>query len=153
MNPDFPEDGIVVGGDVDEVTVSLRVAAPDLDPSAITGLLGTKPTFAARKGDRRPSGNGEVVQRTGIWSLHLQESPEWHLGDAIDALLAKLPADLNIWRKVASVGDIDLFCGLHLRAWNRGLELTPAQLGRLAERGIALSIDIYCNDADEEADA
>ena len=89
MDNDF-----TAGGDIDEVSVSLRVAAPDLEPFEVTALLAVNPTFAARKGDRRRSGSTEVVQRTGIWIFALPESREWELPDAIRTLLARLPVRL-----------------------------------------------------------
>ena len=48
------EEGFVVGGEVDRIEVSLRVAGDALDPQRITRMLGVSPTFAARKG--RPAG-------------------------------------------------------------------------------------------------
>jgi len=153
MNPHVPEDGIEVGGDVDEVRVSLRVSAPDLDPDAITRIFGVQPTYAARKDHRRLSGGGYITQRTGIWILTLAESSEWTLGDAIAALLDKLPSQMTVWYEAAKKGRIDLFCGLHLAAWNRGLELSPELPGRLSERQITLGLDIYCEAPDDEADA
>jgi len=137
---------------VDEVTVSLRVSAADLDPGTVTAELGIRPTFSARRGDRRASKAGEITQRTGVWILELAESTEWQLADGITTLLTKLPKDLEVWRNLTSKASVDLYCGLHLADWNRGLELAPGVLGLLAERGIALHLDIYYDPPDTEAD-
>jgi Domain of unknown function (DUF4279) len=145
-------DGWIVGGDIDSVSVSLRVAAPDLDPSAITRRFGVEPTFSARRGDKRPSKTGTITQNVGIWVLDLANSPEWELGDAIAAVLDRLPSDLTIWNEIAESGEIDVFCGLHLEDWNRGVDLSASLLARLGERKISLSLDIYC-DGSDDADA
>ncbi len=146
------EDSFEAGGDVDEVTVSLRVWSPELDPDAVTSELGVSPSFSARRGDRRASKTGEITQRTGIWILELAESTEWQLADGITTLLDQLPNDLRVWRNLTSKATVDLYCGLHLANWNRGVELPADVLGRLAERGIALHLDIYYDPPDSEAD-
>jgi hypothetical protein len=66
------------------------------------------------------------------------------LGVQIDALLDALTNDLSAWRNLTARFDADLCCGAHLDAANRGLCLSARVLGRLAERGIDLSLDIYC---------
>jgi len=148
-----PDDAWTVGGDVDRLSVTLRITAPDLDPEAITRRLGVPPTLAARRGDDRPSKGGTVKQRVGIWAVGFPSSQEWVLADAIGALLDRLPGDVALWREIASSATIDAFCGLHLDDWNRGLDLPPELLARLGERRIALSFDIYCDGSDNEADA
>ncbi len=148
-----PDDVWTVGGDVDRLSVTLRITAPDLDPEAITRRLGVSPTLAARRGDDRPSEGGTVKQRVGIWAFGFSSSQEWVLADAIGALLDRLPADVAVWREIASSATIDVFCGLHLDDWNRGLDLPPELLARLGERRITLSFDIYCGSSDDEADA
>jgi hypothetical protein len=148
-----PDDTWIVGGDVDRVSLTLRITAPDLDPDAITRRLGVPPSFAARRGDERRSKGGNIKQPVGIWSVGLPNSQEWVLADAIGALLDRLPADVAIWKEIGSSARIDVFCGLHLDDWNRGLELPPDLLARLGERRITLGFDIYCGGSDDEADA
>jgi hypothetical protein len=141
-----PEGYVVVGGDVDSVNVSVRVAGDQLDPDEVTTALATSPTFAARKGERRLSGGREVVQRTGVWLVDFRGAPEeWTLADAINELLNRLPADNAVWERLAAKYVLDVSCGLYLAAWNRGFALPPALLRRLAERHLELNVDIYCN--------
>ncbi len=147
-----PGDYVSVGGDVDRITLSVRVAGDQLDPDEVTRALGAAPTFAARKGERRPSGGREVIQRTGVWFVEFQGAPvEWTLDEAIAALLDRLPADMAVWDELAAKYELDLFCGLHLGAWNRGFALPPGLLHRLAERHLELDVDIYCVGSDETA--
>jgi len=148
-----PEDGWIVGGSIDRVSVSLRISAPDLDPDIVTRRLGVQPTFAARRGDERPSKGGTITQPVGIWIVGLANSPEWELADAISAVLDRVPSDVGLWKELASFASIDMFCGLHLDDWNRGLDLPAELLARLGERHIALGLDIYWDESDDEADA
>ena len=133
------------GGDVDQINVGLRLQADDLDPDWVTRLLGRSPTFAARKGERRLSGGAEVVQPTGVWTYDLPESTEWILGDAISALLDQLPQDPTIWRQLRERASLEILCGLHLGAWNRGAEFSDTVVARLAARHLAVQLDVYCN--------
>jgi len=111
---------------VDRITVSVRVAGDQLDPDVVSRALGTAPTFAARKGERRPSGGRDVFQRTGVWFVEFQGAPEeWTLDEAIAALLDRLPADIAVWDEVAAQYGLDVFCGLYLRSWSRGFALPP----------------------------
>ena len=147
-----PGEYIVVGGDVDRVSVSIRVAGDDLDPDEVTSTLLVQPSFSARKGDRHTSSGREIMQRTGIWVFNFSGSAEeWTLGDAIGALLDRLPSDLRIWQSLASKYRLDVFCGVYIEVWNRGFQLPPALMRRLADRGLSLGIDVYCDGSDDEA--
>jgi len=137
------EDGFVVGGEVDRIEVSLRVAGDALDPQRITRMLGVSPTFSARKGDRRGDAASPVIQRIGVWAYRLPASPEWELGDAIRTLLEQLPPDPALWEALASEFRTDVFCGLFLGDTNRGAEIPVETLALLAERRLTLSLDIH----------
>ncbi len=142
-----------MGGDVDRVLVTLRVFGDDLDPDDVTRVLGCPPTKAHQKGDRFPlSGGQELVRRTGSWRLEFPGAEqEWILTDAIDALLDRLPSDPAVWYTLASRFRLDVFCGLFLDALNRGLDLGPDVMSRLAERHLTLRLDIYSFEPDDEA--
>jgi hypothetical protein len=143
---DFPSDEwICAGGEIDRVSVSLRVAGEDLNPEFVSQLLGVTPTFAARKGERRKSGERDLVQRTGVWFLELPESSEWELADALTELLARLPGPGAVWDALAERYTLDMFCGVFLNSWNRGFALPPTLLQALGERHLEFGVDIYCN--------
>ena len=147
---EFPSDEWVrAGGDIDRVSVTLRVSSDDLDPEFVSRLLGVTPTFVARKGERRASGDRTAVQPTGVWSLSLPDSAEWELADAIGELLARLPGPGTVWDSLADRYALDLFCGAFLHSWNRGFSLPPELLRALGERHLEFGVDIYC---DRESD-
>ena len=145
-----PGEYFTAGGDIDEVRVSVRVASDALDPDEVTRLLGVAPSFAARKGEVRRSEGRAVTQRTGVWYVDLGTSTEWVLEDAIGALLDRLPSDPAVWAVLTSKYEVDLSCGLFLRCWNRGFVLPAHVIQRIAERGIEVSVDIYCDAEDKD---
>ena len=97
---ELPPDEFIVGkagGEVDRVHVFLRAASDELDPDEVTRALGVRPTFAARKGERRLTRGGEAVQRTGVWYIQfLGVAEEWTLEEAIAALLNRLPPEQEV---------------------------------------------------------
>ena len=136
-------DNLPVGGEIDRVEVSLRVAGDTLDPDRITRMLGVQPSFAARKGDVVERGGAPVTQRVGIWTYKLPHSSEWELGDAIETLLERLPADPALWETLATEFETDVFCGLFLSEANRGTTLRIETMALLAERRLELALDIH----------
>lgn len=152
---EFPPDefiAITAGGEVDRVHVCLRASSDELDPEALSLALGVQPTFAARKGNRRSTRGGESVQRTGIWYFQFPGvAEEWTLDEAIAALLDRLPSEQTVWDALAKQHRLDVYCGLHLDEWNRGAELSPELLRRLANQHLTLSLDIYFEGADGAA--
>ena len=135
-------DDTPAGRDIDRLEIELRVTGDDLDPERITRMLGANPTLAARKGEEMDLHGVPVVQRTGIWSYSLPASPEWELSDAIDTLLEQLPADPALWESIAGWADVAVVCGLYVHDIDRSADIEPDTLARLAERRLALRIEI-----------
>lgn len=119
------------GGGVDRSTMVLRVRAKvrgeRVDKERIAQLLGC------------PS--DQIKFRH--WSLRAPEKSEADLDWQVDWILARVTADLSVWKAVADEYRVDLFCGLYLERANRGVTLTPATLAALGARGIELGFDIY----------
>jgi hypothetical protein len=128
--------------DIDRLEIALRVTAADLEPERITRMLGVAPTFAGRKGEDVDQAGVPVTQRTGTWRYALPTSPEWELGDAIDTLLEQLPADPALWESLAGWADVAVVCELYVHADDRAARLPPDTLARLAERRLALRLEI-----------
>jgi hypothetical protein len=146
------EEGWIVGGDVDRISVSLRVFGDDLDPHRASSILGCDPTRAWRKGDARPGNRAPGHRNTGIWLLEMGYVPGQEFSNAVRKLFAQCTSDLDAWRSLHQAARLDLFCGIHLEEWHRGLDVDPDVLAILSDRGITLSLDISANSIDDEDD-
>lgn len=135
----------MVDGAVGRVKVALRIVGDDVDPGALTGRLGIRPTFAARKGEEVWSRDQSLTQRHGVWSYSLTEKAESgaELDDAVMHLLSRLPDDESLWADLATRYEIGVFCGLYLTTDNQGTDLRASTLLALATRHLTLSLDIY----------
>ena len=140
---------LVAGGEVDEYHIALRFFGDDLDPDRLTELLGAKPTSACRKGDLFKGRVSQRVEKQGKWLLAMPERPGEEFEAQVDALLDGLTSDLGVWRQLSAKYNGDLFCGAWVRSWNRGMELSPSLLAKLAERGLTLGLDIYVDNDDD----
>ena len=137
-----PAGAAPIGDDIDRLEIALRVASDDLAPDRITRMLGVNPTFAATKGENIDVRGVPVAQSTGTWRYALPASPEWELGDAIDTLLEQLPADPALWESLASWADVAVVCELYVHDLARAGNVPPDTLARLAERRLALRLEI-----------
>ena len=123
---------------------SLRIFGDDLQPEAISRLLGCEPTMAWPKGHVQVGNSGrELVKKSGGWLLHASDSEPENVDGQVSELLARLTSDLGIWIGLAKRFQVDLFCGWFMEGSNEGVSVSTATMLALAERGIDLSLDIY----------
>ncbi|HUA97113.1 MAG TPA: DUF4279 domain-containing protein [Terracidiphilus sp.] len=131
-------------GEIGRTKVSLRLFSDDLDPEAVTSLLGRQPTRSWRAGEMKFSRPATF----GSW--HLQSDLSGDLDAQIRGLLASLSPDIAVWNDLTKQHHADLFCGLFLTEGNQGLVLAPDTMDAIARRGLKLSLDIYgAPDTDE----
>jgi Domain of unknown function (DUF4279) len=141
----------VAGGEVDESSVSLRFFGNDLEPDTITTILGVCPTKSYRKGDVFRGKKYDYIQKIGSWRYHhTRRCAEISLEEQLNSLFDLIAVDLDVWRDLTTKFKADLFCGLWLKEWNRELDFSPAILMRIAERGLRISLDIYCESDEDE---
>lgn len=72
------------------------------------------------------------------------------LAEQIDGLLSHLTADLAVWTDLGRRFDMGLFCGVFLDDDNRVLRLDKHVVQRLAERELAIGLDIYALFSDQD---
>jgi hypothetical protein len=138
-----PEDLVSVGGPIQNSTVSLRLFGDDLEPAEVSSLLGSQPTEARKKGELIAHSRYHRQARTGSWLLKSRLDRNTDLAKQIEALLNLVTSDVAVWRKLTERYSVDLFCGVFLDADNRGFDLSPHLVLRLAERGLSIGFDIY----------
>jgi hypothetical protein len=139
-----PEIIATVGGPIDETHVTLAVYGDDLDPDAVTALLGCSPTRAHRQGD--PKGPRSPPARRGGWFLESRGTAPTDAESLTRSLLDKLPADDAVWTKVHAAYEVQLRLGLFMNAWNRGFDLSVELVARVAALKLPLLFDIYADE-------
>jgi hypothetical protein len=133
----------LAGGEVDKTSVSLLFSGDTLDPDEISKLLACQPTKSYRKGDALPDRRDRRVAQTGVWRLSGKKTGKVSLEKQIFELFSRLTDDLEIWRKLTSQYHSDLFCGLWMESWNRGIDFSPDLMTQISARGLTLSLDVY----------
>jgi hypothetical protein len=137
---------IEIGGPVDRIRAYIRIWGDDLEPEVISAALELTPTRANRRGDQRftPRMAAPFVHRTGYWSCEStipdDASPDDHLRHLLNLVEGK---SATIRSLVSTDHHVAFSCSLFLHTWNRGLELSPDTLGRIAALGATLEFDIY----------
>jgi hypothetical protein len=124
-------------------SATLRIFGDDADPDQISALLGCAPSNSYRKGDATYPPKNLKPRRYGMWRLGAADCEPESLDSQIVGLLNQVTQDLAIWKQVAALHEVDISCGLFMNESNEELRLSPGTLARLAERGIALDLDIY----------
>jgi hypothetical protein len=79
----------------------------------------------------------------GSWLLSREVGPDATLSEAIQALFDGLADDQDVWKMLTSQFKVELVCELTLKCFNRGWEIPPKVLKRLAVLGVILSFDVY----------
>ncbi len=130
-----------IGGEIDKSVVSLRFFDDNLSAEDITRLLKYSPSMSYRKGDFLR----DEVTETGAWLLKGKKSSK-SIETQITELFSLLSQDLQIWQELTTKYRADLFCGLWINGWNRGIALTSEILKQISDRGLKIDFDIYCED-------
>lgn len=130
------------GGEVDESSVLLRFFGAELEPNAITDLLGISPTLAVRRGEIRPDRPWSYPVQKGCWLLECQRSPQT-IDDHIKKLFADLPNDLTIWTKLSADYSAEIKCNLFLKRWCRATIIAADTIEAIAARRLGLHMDVY----------
>lgn len=123
--------------------VSLRIRGDTVDPDFVTQQLGVAPDFSARKGEEVEHGGVTSPSETGMWVYRIDVAADTDLGDAIRALLDRLPDDTTMWEELVEAYHVEVFCGVFLQSDNQGATVEPEVMGALGRRGLALSFDFY----------
>jgi hypothetical protein len=100
---------------VSKSRAGLRFAGDDLDPAAVSAVLGASAASASRKGEKRLSPGGRTITApTGIWCFNAAERTPADLDAQIAEIFARLTPDLERWRNLSQRYRADVFCGLFL---------------------------------------
>lgn len=129
---------------VARTVATLRFFGDDLEPEAVSRLLGRPPSAGGRKGEaiKSEKTGRERTLRTGSWRLEVGDREPGDLDGQIDEIVSQLSKDVSHWRGLARYQP-DLFVGVFLNQPNEMIELSAKSILLLAERGIGVTFDIY----------
>jgi hypothetical protein len=131
-----------VGGIVDQTRATLALEGPNLDPEAMTDLMGVAPTRSHRRGD--PIGAGrDDIRPTGDWLLEINVSAPEEAEAALSQLFALLPKGDDVWTELNASYRVHLNLMMVVKAWNRGFQLSAPLLHEVTRRGLAVTFEVY----------
>jgi hypothetical protein len=65
--------------------------------------------------------------------------------ELVELLTGRLPSEAAIWDQLSAKYTVRLTLGLFTCDWNRGFELSPKSVRRVAAMGACLGFDIYAD--------
>ena len=132
-----------VGGLVEETKISIGIHGPDVEPSAISELLGVEATRQHRAGEARKFG---TPWREGAWLFAVAgKAPRGPEEVAEELLQALPPADAAPWAELRSKHRLLVKIAVFFSGWNRGYAMSDGVLRRLARISGSIEFDIYAD--------
>jgi hypothetical protein len=132
-------------------TVRLQIVGQALNPEEVTRTLGLMPTQARRKGE--PKVEGTTRKWTAnMWAFEVlpQGRDDWSsLGDALATALSAFSPVRDKVRAYSATNQVYLWCGHFTSSFDGGPTLSPDLLRSLADFGVQLVLDTYCERADD----
>ncbi|MBI3184967.1 MAG: DUF4279 domain-containing protein [Myxococcales bacterium] len=125
-----------------EVRVSIVLAEFVCDPGAIEGVLGVRPSKTWRAGDR--IGKSSRTYRVNGWALQSELPKDRALQEHVDWLLARMPRSLQALKVVSPSWTAEVSCVVYVVEQVPELHLNAKTIGRIAELGAEIDIDLYC---------
>jgi hypothetical protein len=126
--------------------LTLTIARFDVDPDAVTDILGLTPTSVARRGEPRPSGR---LHDFNIWHLELHAAPlvdgsehENALAKLIGQLKGREPLFAEL-AKTVGPGSVSVYGGFYVSDEQQGIWLKPEQMAVLGACGIGWGLDLF----------
>jgi hypothetical protein len=131
-------------------SATLLISGDSLVPDELTALLGVQPTLGIRKGETFRASHGEEIEaRKGKWFFGGNWRSPPDLDEQISELLLALPSRTELWVELTSRFECWLSIGAYLGDWTGGITLAPATLKLLAERNLAIDLDLYAHAASD----
>jgi hypothetical protein len=133
-----------MGGPFERMFFELDIYGDDLDPEAITNLLGVEPDQSYKKGDERP--RGSQYYKTGGWII---KSGEIKIGEdrageeKFEEWVSSLPIDSDVWAELRKKLTVRIRLIGYTDQWNADFTISPKAISELAKRGLPLMIDPY----------
>ena len=133
-----------MGGPFNRMFFELNIYGDDLDPQAVTDLLGVSPNLSYKKGDERP--RGSQFYKTGGWELTSGEvliDDERNGEEQFEKWVLSLPSEERDWQQLIERFSVKVRLIGYTDQWNADFTISPAALLELAKRNLPLTIDPY----------
>lgn len=140
-----------IGGVATDTLVGLSIYADELDPPAMTRLLGAEPTSSRRKGELDPERPKTGPAKIGQWRL---EADGATFDAKIASLLDRTTADTEVWNSLVRSGhSLQLRTAVFLHSWTEGINLTTELPNGITQRHWEFSLSVYSAEGNEVLDA
>jgi len=142
---------IHVGCSPSDSMATLCIYGDELDPEALTKLIGCEPTKARRKGEKDEKRPKIAPALVGHWFLEAPDNLSFE--EMVKFLLQSTEADSQIWQEVSKLHSIELRCAIFLRSWTEGFSFSPEILLEIGKRKWEFSLSMYSAEGDEIVEA
>jgi hypothetical protein len=133
--------------------VSLRFMGTGFDPRSVESRIGLTPTSMCVIGEKWMGKNGRQYgpAQSNVWSHRLEGPSDVGFEFQIRSLLERIAAHRDAIRTLAALDQVEaeLFCGFGSGNGQGGDTISADILGQIAELGLALSLDLYPPQIDE----
>lgn len=138
-----PRVHVQTGGLVEETKISIGVHGPDVDPYAVSELLGVEATSQHRAGEPRKSG---PPWREGAWLFTVEGKAPSGPEEVAEELLQALPAaDAAPWAQLRAKYRLLVKVAVFFSGWNSGYAMSEQVLQRLSRLAGAVDFDLYAD--------
>jgi hypothetical protein len=97
------------------------------------------------------TGQARRFARTGSWLIDFPLNSDATIAEGIEAFFRGFPSDKELWATLNERFSVDLLCDVLIRGVNQGFALPARTMELLAQRGIELGVEIYCESDQEQA--
>ncbi len=154
MTQPASQDELQVPTQPERVRATLRIYHPELDPAAISSLLGIKASVSWKKGDEAYGWSKKAGNKapSGGWLLSSRQKVKSNNAILhLDWLMDQITGTSTYLKTLQDQGYIvDVVVGWHSSTWNTTPALTPEIMRRLANHRLPIWFDVYLYD--DEAD-
>jgi hypothetical protein len=125
--------------------VSLRLLGDSLPVEEIESRIGLEPSLLGRKGEYLRGDPRSIKYHTNVWVSKYLTDSDVPFEAQISGLLDALEPRLGALREILSLPGVkgELFLGFSSRNGQGGAVFSPELLRRVADYGLALSLDLY----------
>ena len=129
-----------ISSEPDELGVSVAIYSSVLEPERMTAMLGCEPSASHLIGER--AGPQSPPFERNAWFLKQRYVEPFSVDQAVEELLARIPAELPTWKVLATHCEVQVRLALHTDKGTR-LHLSSSTVDAVANRSGTVVEDVY----------